>query len=274
LLRSAVAEIPALVVEQGGQRKAMSPRAIDAEEYFWTVDCDFFDSVDALLRELPKNISLSELGTLLDKGQFNLPEGALVRLDTGGGILLNALLANREAQAIRLNRTEKRIDLKWCTRTDPALWIVPTRDWPRPGGELGRILEENRRVRNYLEIRIGRSAQIELIGAEDEMSVEYGRWLFLLPQSPLCECLVEEAEKNQNKDGLWFVLSFIEETILRGYSPGEAEEVFVNNIMPRMSRLATAGEGLGIRKLQQAIRTSNWRSFSTRHWRRYQEPEY
>lgn len=72
LLLGELARIPSLIVEEAGQRKAVSPANLSTSQSIWTIDCALFNSAETLLRELPGATSLSALSDSLLGGKLQL----------------------------------------------------------------------------------------------------------------------------------------------------------------------------------------------------------
>jgi molecular chaperone HtpG len=120
LLREAIRELPTLLIEECGERKAASPASLSSVPQLWTVTSAFFTSAEELLRETPGTGSVSEIMSALAI-ENSLPSGVLL---CGSDRRVNQdTLITREVARIRVFRNERRIDLCWEPKSVPHRWV-------------------------------------------------------------------------------------------------------------------------------------------------------
>jgi hypothetical protein len=124
LLLSELAQIPSLIVEEAGQRKAVSPGSLSTRQRIWTIDCALFNSAETLLRELPGATSLSALSNFLLGGKLKLQPDPILCGFTPRSELHRTTLHGREVSEIAVDRTQRRVDLLWCIKGSSARWIT------------------------------------------------------------------------------------------------------------------------------------------------------
>ena len=151
-----------VLVEDESHRKIISPKALLAENYFWTVDCALFRSMERLLREVPESVSVRALTKTLSQS-IGLPTGVLLSRWDLHDALNNLIFAKREVGEICIDEKQRRTDLKWIVQVDNPSWIRPVSDWPPPSNNVSRIMSRRRRF--YLtisekDIRILRSEKL------------------------------------------------------------------------------------------------------------------
>ncbi len=274
LLREALSEIPAIVVEEHGNRTAKSVSEIAASSDFWTIDCEFFRTVNQLLYELPNSVSLETITTLTGGSRFSVPSGVVVFFQNLESILGRLLLSKREVKEIRVDREEKRIDLRWGTRTNPPMWLDPDRDWPPMNSSIRRAMEDDFRYgrqRHDPDVLLARSDEIVFRGLSDEIAVESSGIIYLLPGSPLCACLREQCLRNSNYDALHLLLEFIGRMMASDVSPERASTELRDWLLPRARPHVRIEDSINVDDVLIAIAKSKFRSFSTRRWRRNTE---
>jgi molecular chaperone HtpG len=72
LLLKELSDVPALLVEEDKERKAISASKLSSSEYIWTIDCPLFESAESMLREVPGSSSLYTLSQAVFQGKLHL----------------------------------------------------------------------------------------------------------------------------------------------------------------------------------------------------------
>jgi molecular chaperone HtpG len=124
LLVGELARIPSLIVEEAGQRKAVSPASLSTCPRIWTIDCALFNSAETLLRELPGATSLSALSSFLLGGKLQLQPDPILCGFAPHSELHRTTLHGREVSEIVVHRTQRRVDLLWCTKGATPRWVT------------------------------------------------------------------------------------------------------------------------------------------------------
>jgi hypothetical protein len=121
LLTEEISRLPALLVESEGRRKAISAAELDQEQHFWTVDSDFVNHAEWLIREVKADASLSNLIKSLGVEEFNLPETPVLCGASPSNILAANVLRRREVDILHFRAEQRRVDLRWVAReaSDP-----------------------------------------------------------------------------------------------------------------------------------------------------------
>lgn len=122
ILFEQIRNIPVLLVEYKGQRKATSPESLNKEEVFWTIEGPSFRSAEYLIREIPGRASLSALASLFHAQNLELPD-EIVLCDANPLDKIDALaFVDREVDRLLINRSLRRIDFQWSTTSEPSRW--------------------------------------------------------------------------------------------------------------------------------------------------------
>jgi hypothetical protein len=173
---------------------------------------------------------------------------------------------------IRVDREEKRIDLRWGKLTTAPLWIDPDRDWPPMSMNIRRALEDDIRYgsqrRHRLDVLLAKSDEIIFRGLSDEVAVESSGIIYILPGSALCVCLREQCQGNSNHDALHVLLDFVSRMIASDASPKRASAELRDRLLPRLRQYIRFEDSIKIDDVLAAIAESKLGSFGTRRWRR------
>lgn len=269
--QSTVSALPILLVEKGGRRSAMSADELCKEEFFWTVDGDFFRSIEKILREVPENGSVHAIASVLSSKYFDLPDGPLLCQEAFHQELKSRVFDGREVSQIRANSAQRRVDLKWVNRATPPVWISPYADWSQPSRRVADLMES--RARPALRYRRANikilSRTVEISGLEGEFAVRVQEQLFLL-SSPIQEWFAGQPASPDSSlnDLLWIVLNCVEEISSRSRTAIDAiaivEKAYSGLIIDRSS----VWDIPGAKGLQDALRLTTWKVFDTSFWQR------
>src|SRR5439155_66456 len=121
-LLEACSDVPSIAVESGGSRAAVSPKQLSKHRYFWTVDSAFFSSAEALVKEIPASVSISNLAENLGAKLFPLPSDPFISAQQRHLALEVLTFRNREVDRIIIHRDQRRVDLRWRSVGDAPVW--------------------------------------------------------------------------------------------------------------------------------------------------------
>lgn len=122
LLIKELSTIPALIVEEGHERKAVSASGLSSSAHIWTIDCPLFDSAESMLREVPGSSSLHALSESAFEGKLALESDPILAGYQPRHILDVAALEGREVSRIKFDREQRRVDLLWTRSGTTAKW--------------------------------------------------------------------------------------------------------------------------------------------------------
>ncbi|MDP3013476.1 MAG: hypothetical protein Q8M92_04490, partial [Candidatus Subteraquimicrobiales bacterium] len=177
LLLEAIKDIPCILVEKDKIRSAYSPKQIHNEHEVWTIDCGLFSSAEEFIKEIPS--SSSSLGNFLEvvDPNYNQSLKDIKMLLCGfspNNLTHVSALMDKEIDYIKIYPKERRIDLRWASKSSEPIWI--NLDDMSYSGKLGLIdnlnlnwneLEENihfRGLRKIKEIFYIQKGKIEIQG--------------------------------------------------------------------------------------------------------------
>jgi molecular chaperone HtpG len=176
LLEEELASLKVLAVEKNMQRLAISPKELANEKQFWTIDCTLLHPAEALVREAATTASLSGLVSAMKLPNFEFPSDLVLcgvrPSSTFGTFAYN----NREVDLIRIDREQRRIDLRWTNKTSSPRWLSP------PPQMIHMLAQSRARNRAGAMLYIG-VLGVEVIG-ESEPALRTFDSLFLLPSTP------------------------------------------------------------------------------------------
>ena len=263
-----ILKLPALVVEKDSGRIAMSHENLTREAHFWTVDSAFFRSVEAVIREIPVNASLRVVANALTGGGLALPEDPVLCTARSNFLFEHAVFDEREVSEIRVDRAERRIDLKWVNRSNPPLWTQPRLDWPREifrrsSGTFDQLSESSARIAFA-------NASVLTEGLKEETAVQSYGETFFLPGCPVSKFMIElKPEGKDAESGVYAsILHFLIQCVRRTRNSAEATEFFDRWIVEYPIRTAGSKIKFDVDGFRQAVIKSSWKVFSTSLWER------
>jgi hypothetical protein len=268
-------------VEDEYDRKIISPKALLKENYFWTVDCALFRSMERLLREVPESVSVRALTKTLSQS-IGLPTGVLLSRWDLHDALNNLIFAKREVGEICIDEKQRRTDLKWIVQVDHPSWITPVLDWPPPSNNVSRLMSSSRR-RFYLSAR-GRTNWIEdmcilrseapvvLTGIKDEMIVSaFGNEFLLI--SPLQAFFAKDIDSLsvETNDVRWVLLSMVRDNLDWIGGPAHADRVLEEfgkseGVWDHLLDYGGEAAAAEITAFRVAARESSWKRFGAALW--------
>jgi hypothetical protein len=291
LLNERLNMLPALLVEQDGERKIASPAELINESQFWTLDGPFFRSAEWILREMPGRSSLSVLTTAFQAYEYEIPNEMVVCDFDVHGELENAVLSSKEVDTIKINRNLRRLDFRWTDKANPPRWY----ELPWPNNE-----EANRLVRAYIEgegrnvrpnlqvtirrilegrysarhgsfwpdIRIGRHG-ITIDGQIDEVAVRSLGATFLLPDTDLARFLIDwigkiEQIRSQEVVLMTFAIFGVIGILLDHYTADAEKSRLTDELIELMGTVKLPD----LAQLSTLIRNTKWKMFYPSAWTR------
>lgn len=135
LLTKELSTIPALLIEEHKERRAVSASALSSSQKIWTIDCPLFESAESMIKEAPGSSSLHALSLSIFGGKLNLESDPILSGYSRKNVFDAAALEGREVSEIKIDREQRRADLLWTRRGSPGRWTA-LREHPsfvRPG---------------------------------------------------------------------------------------------------------------------------------------------
>jgi hypothetical protein len=221
LLDESIRELPLLLVEREDNRQVTSFKLLQDAESFWTISCGLFTSAENLIRETSANASIRSVVNALG-AKVDFPSETLL-CETDYDLSRPARFAfeGREIAKIVVRQDERRLDLMWANKSNPARWIVLPEPWAR---WLNTLLERDRRRRySLLNFRYhyqGSTANVaiiregvEIVGIRDQIAIRHGESTFWLNDTPVAEIIVpmlaEEIKKGVYEDRVPLVIGLL-----------------------------------------------------------------
>jgi hypothetical protein len=276
----AAEEAKLVLVEDENHRKIISPKTLLAEDYFWTVDCALFRSMERLLREVPESVSVRTLTKTLSPS-IGLPTGVLLSRWDLHDALNNLIFAKREVGEICIDERQRRTDLKWILQVDNPRWIRPLSDWPAPSSNVSRLMARTSLTRRggwFRNVRILRpQAVVEMKGVKNEMIVSaFDNEFFLLSPLQVFFCKDVHTLSTESNDVRWMLLSMVRDILYSLHSirsPANADRALeeldkeqgVWDYLLYYGGEAAAAE---ITAFRVAVRESSWKRFDAALWTR------
>jgi molecular chaperone HtpG len=202
LLNRAIAKIPSVVVDNGSERRLITPAEVEAMPVFWTVESSFFRAAETLLRETLSSTSVASLTDSLGLAS-GIPSAPLV---TSVADYASATpMQNREVSRIVLRPAERRVDLAWETHATTPRWIRLDR-FPdmRNVEEYDldvELLLHHHATRRGGNILVARGDDVEIEGRSNETAVKSSGFVFILPGSTLAKYLIDVVEQLESDGG-------------------------------------------------------------------------
>ena len=207
-------QIPLLLVEKNGERKAISLEEFEIEKYFWTIDCQFFHFAEFLIREAPNKISLSQLITSFHlEDKFEIPEESILCGFNEKNILDQTLFIEREIDKIKVLKNQRRIDCRWLKKEEGKRWYSMSlfsrsdlrkllQDFqPFSSRRLAKLVERleynsvfqsDLNVSLFDKFKIGK--EVEIIGNGSEIAVNIFGYIYLYPNTDIAKYLIRWME--------------------------------------------------------------------------------
>ncbi|MEV6538703.1 ATP-binding protein [Streptomyces sp. NPDC051665] len=199
LLQSAIQRVPLAVLEYGGVRRKASIEEIRALPQIHMRISNFADHVEALLREVPADVSMQSLLDFLGNAEDPIPaDWTLLCSRIGGFGILDEHLASEWEIAVMSGRMDRRsCDVTWRRREGAPRWTpsLNGRETFYLAEALSKLAMENDReirLRQVARLPIG---DVESTGFSDRyMGVKVGTEQYLFNSHPWAWAV--EAAKN------------------------------------------------------------------------------
>ncbi|HEX6206563.1 MAG TPA: ATP-binding protein [Solirubrobacterales bacterium] len=189
-LEKAIGVIPSVVVDDGSERRLLTPAEVEALPIFWTIESNFFRSAESVLRETPSTASVTDMIAAIGADNFKVPRGPLVT-SLWTLKLSSSVLRSREVSKVIIDQRQRRVDLAWEHASDDGRWL-PLVDTKRR--DFGLVASRMRYLAGSatLDMMVARGDAVEVSGGDSQTAVRAGGDLILiLPGSPLA-CFLEE----------------------------------------------------------------------------------
>ena len=269
---AAARKVRFLVCEIDGSRERMAPEQLHKEPCFWTIDSCLCASVESLLRETAKDVSLRTISDVLTPGGIQLPSELILCTRSHGDALNSLIFDGKEIGKIVVYDEQRRVDLRWVNESNPCRWAKL-----RPKRLLNIFGDMP-----WVDVYIGRR-DIECSVNTNITAIESHRRLYLMPGTPITDWLIEaigESERtNSAEAGMrCIVIVQIASWLLRSSKTkvekgkeGVSEVVRKINIELQLSGCRTeVAELIDTGRLYDVIEDTNWTLFTPRAWDRSQ----
>ena len=179
IIQDQIKRLPLLLVERDSKRVGISVDELMKEAHFWTIDCALFEAAESILREAPSETSLYDLASRVPA--MLLPtEPVLCSLQYSP--ISELVYGNREVDFIKVNRSLRRIDLRWSSKSDPPRWSSLS-NYPK---NFGRGISRHRLL--SMNIFVSQSA-IKVEGLSNEVAIRAFNNLYIFHGSKLAAYL-------------------------------------------------------------------------------------
>lgn len=273
---SNLTKLPLVLVERKSERQAISIDELRQDECFWTIECASFTSAESLLREIPGSSSLTSLINSLGSQDFGFPDQSLIcgiRPDLEFDSLA---FDGKEVELLRINREQRRVDLKWTTQSDPRRWRTFLLPLSEPALPTPLSKYEDREIRKTFEgLHVGQGLGIGVEGSTNEVGVLAFNSLYLLPDRAISKLLstgldqLQKSPSNSRTIQDTFLLFYLASSILAG-----AERLPID--LPKIRRLTSKfrpsiDEEMITPQLLDIFNDTDWTIFNPSVWSRAPE---
>jgi molecular chaperone HtpG len=185
----ALEALPLVLVEEAGLRKAVSMADLRSSGEFWTVEWNLLDYAESLSREAPGNISAASILNAIGEPSYSLPEGPVVRTQSGLG---SSVFNSREPHRIQLDIEKRRIDVGWLPIDRVPRWRPLLHEFRRMSREfsLHRRMDSSwREIATGLPYVLAGEAVIQ--GAGDYAGAKIGLDEYLWGPKKVCAYVID-----------------------------------------------------------------------------------
>jgi len=269
-LRSALAELPMLVLEDDGSRFAVSVRELGARDFYWTIEGGLPQYMETLLREIPVSISLNGLLSNLGSLGIDLPSGTILCKPYSHSRDTAQSLLAREWQVgeIHGKHEQRRCETKWIKLASSPLWspVKAARhsSWPELASTIGELADRygsdlySRGTQQVVRIPIG-DVPVSGFGHADS-AVRVGSEIYLLPGNEWLKILITDSTKELPSDRSIEALS-----LLLMVNSLRSTDVIDERIYPMIAR-TDIGELLDVDLFREMTDADKWNVFDVRRW--------
>lgn len=279
LFFKALSSIPYILVEHNGIREAKSLDSISELDFFWTIESPFLNSVELLLNQLPKSISLTSLIKNLEIDGFNLPTAPIIRGLHQKTRLTQRVFEYREIETIIVDDDNKQISLRWVKTSNDKKWI----DIDPLVSKLVHHMTQERRQYSDRPTIISLKIPVRPIEVTSPTDIDFFRSndsLYLMPSTDLANYIkiifldLDKAEVEQKSLKAAFVLSTINDLIFGNLrSPSDTNELerrlslFRNEILGNFS-LTSSSFAIDLVELNRILNNVNQHVYDINLWTR------
>jgi hypothetical protein len=150
LLARELLNLPLAVVEAEGQRSARTLTELREAPDFWTIHSALFHNAEYLLREVASSLSLADLARITGAIGLALPSGPVMTGLSSEDVLFQGAFEDFEVASIRIDQTNRRVDLQWRPAAADPIWLGLT---PTERRKLLRSSSVPQRVLDFMESR-------------------------------------------------------------------------------------------------------------------------
>ncbi len=198
LLTDVVFDVPFILVEAGGERRAVSVNFLRNLPGFWMVTSQFFRSAEYLIREVASSSSLGALINALKVESLSLPKEEVVCETSANVPFFSNVFDEKEVSKIRIDRRERRVDVYWVKREKPLRWRSLSEE------AMSRVRGISHTGGTNIFVCVG---DIETEGITDEHVVLAFRKAFIIKDTPIARFLNEWLDRMENDTRFSIALS-------------------------------------------------------------------
>jgi molecular chaperone HtpG len=256
--------IPALLIEEKQERKAVSPSLLSSSTNIWTIDCPLFESAESMLREVPGSASLHALSKSIFGDKVNFESDPVLSGYQPRQIFDAAVLEEREVSKIKFDREQRRVDLLWTRPAASPKWLELQED------------STFRRAGSRSELSVDVLVPVEElpIVADGNMpsAVRAFGTTYLLFHSPLAKCaarlLTMDLSGRSQSAVAWLLLSLVERLMSSKPRKLSADWVdhFVSKIADSNSYQAADLDGIDLQPIREVFKEEEWEVFDPQAW--------
>lgn len=267
ILLEEVNKIPLLIAETNGKREAISPSTLKTYDSFCTIQGSFYSNLEALVRELPGNVPISEIIKNVNIPNYNFPSETI--FSVGQNQLFNVVLNSMDVNKIVVNKEFRNVEIYWKRPSDQKIWS----EYPDKASEhlfeiYTRYISPYRRNKK-LSIA---GSKIEVIGLENEIGVIQGNIIYLLYGSTIneyCRNLLADRGMNQkySDNQIASLLGVVSLALLQQLTPDGVEWVIERFLRELPSTLRKELEDEGhIKELESILLSSDLNIYDPLKW--------
>ncbi|MET9002079.1 ATP-binding protein [Amycolatopsis sp. NPDC004169] len=225
-LSEALEDVPAFLVEESGERMALSLHELNEYPQLVSVESKLVQHMEYVLNALPANVALTKILSEFSNGTFEFSSAPLICGQMHEGPFNLAFRKSREITTISADGNKRQVLLSWSNRGKTPIWITSNpRTWdfiPSVSEDIMSRLVQDRRQSCYVPAHLD---SVHTSGLDGYDGVSVLRELYLLPHSPLMQIrgnLVSETEEDETYRVAWVIsvvasLLLGERNSLRGY---------------------------------------------------------
>jgi len=276
LLENALSSINCMLLERNGTRELTSITEIRNQPQVWTIDSSGVASLEQLLREIPKPLSLSALSKLVEENLITLPPDPVLAGMRHGSILTDLALRNREVEEIRASESDRRIDLRWRNQTTSPSWSSLRGNSPRTRRFVSSRLVNTRRTGfSNEEIFCAKPGSVNVTGVGAEVGVTSLGSIFLLPDRGITNLLlryISDVESSTCDPVVLVALNLLVREAFNSEAMRERPQERVFQILSEQGRLDLESADLKRTILSSEfiseLEKTDWRLFNAKAWMR------